>query len=115
MSRTEELIEKGNAALRVGDSATARRAFDSVLVAARCGAALEGSARAAYLDHDYLAAVELWSSAYQAYRGEGDGVGAIRTARTLAYMYLTVVGDPAVAQGWIARAVSLPCSWPSTW
>ncbi len=107
MSRIEELIDDGNAALRVGDSVAARRAFDAALIAARCGAALEGSARASYLDHDYLPAVELWSSAYQAYRGEGDGVGAIRTARTLAFMYLSVVGDPAVGQGWFARAISL--------
>lgn len=107
MTTMEELIEDGNAALRVGDSAAARRAFDAVLIASRCGAALEGCARAAYLDHDYVPGVELWCSAYQAYREDCDGVGAIRTARTLAYMYMTVVGDPAVAQGWIARAVSL--------
>ena len=64
-------------------------------------------ARAAYLDHDYASGVELWSSAYEAYRGEQDGVGAIRVARTLAFMYASVVGDAAVMSGWFARAVSL--------
>ena len=34
-------------------------------------------------------------------------MGAIRVARTLAYMYLSIVGDRAVMQGWFARAVSL--------
>ena len=115
MSRVEELIEEGYAALRAGDSATARRVFDSALVTEQSGVALEGSARAAYLDHDYASAVELWSSGYEAYRREGDGVGAIRIARTLAYMYLSVLGDRAVMQGWFARAVSLladegPCA-----
>ena len=81
--------------------------FDSVLATEQPGAALEGSARAAYLDHDYAMAIELWGSAYEAYRHEGDGVGAIRVARTLAYMYLSVIGDRAVMQGWFARAVSL--------
>ena len=71
------------------------------------GATLEGLARAGYLDHDYLPAIQLWGSAYEAYRREGDGVGAIRVARTLAYMYLSIVGDRAVMQGWFARAVSL--------
>ena len=46
-------------------------------------------------------------SAYEAYRREADGVGAIRVARTLAYMHLSIVGDRAVMQGWFARAVSL--------
>ena len=108
MSNEQDLIDEGYSALRVGDSAAARRrAFDSALVANRSGAGLEGSARAAYLDHEYGESVELWGSAYEAYRGEGDGVGAIRVARTLAYMYLSVFGDRAVMQGWFARAVSL--------
>lgn len=102
-----KLLEEGYAALRVGDSATARRVFDSVLATEQCGAGLEGSARAAYLDHDYTSAVELWASAYEAYRREGDGVGAIRIARTLAYMYMSIIGDRAVMQGWFARAISL--------
>ncbi len=54
-----------------------------------------------------MEAVELWGSAYEAYRRDGDGVGGIRVARTLAYMYLSVFGDRAVMQGWFARAVSL--------
>ncbi len=107
MIQLKDLIEEGYAALRVGDSATARRVFDSVLVSAKSGAALEGSARTSYLDREYAAAVELWASGYEAYRREGDGIGAIRIARTLAYMYLSILGDRAVMQGWFARAVSL--------
>ena len=68
---------------------------------------LPNGARAGYLDHEYLPAIELWGSAYEAYRREADGVGAIRIARTLAYMYLSIIGDRAVMQGWFARAVSL--------
>ena len=103
----EPLIEQGYAALRVGDGATARRVFDAVLATERSGTGLEGAARAAYLDRDYAPAIDRWASAYEAYRREGDGVGAIRIARTLAFMYLSIVGDPAVGQGWFARAVSL--------
>lgn len=108
MSRSEQsLIEKGYAALRCGDSSAARRAFESASVSTERGATLEGLARAGYLDHEYLPAIQLWGSAYEAYRREADGVGAIRVARTLAYMYLSIIGDRAVMQGWFARAVSL--------
>ena len=108
MSRSEQLlIDEGYASLRSGDSSAARRLFESASVNAERGATLEGLARAGYLDHDYLPAIQLWGSAYEAYRRERDGVGAIRVARTLAYMYLSIVGDRAVMQGWFARAVSL--------
>ena len=108
MSQAELLlIEEGYAALRRGDSLTARRVFESASVNAERGATLEGLARADYLDHEYLLAIQLWGSAYEAYRREADGVGAIRVARTLAYMYLSIIGDRAVMQGWFARAVSL--------
>jgi DNA-binding CsgD family transcriptional regulator len=103
----DDLIEEGYAALRVGDSAAARHAFDSVLLTEQSGAAMEGSARADYLDHAYSTAVEWWGSAYEVYRRDGAGVGAIRVARTLAYMYLSIMGDGAVGQGWLARATSL--------
>ena len=108
MSPSEQsLIDEGYAALRVGDSSTARRVFESASVNGERGATLEGFARAGYLDHEYLPAIELWGSAYEAYRREADGVGAIRVARTLAYMHLSIVGNRAVMQGWFARAVSL--------
>ena len=102
------LIDEGYAALRTGDSAAAHLAFDSALVSERSGAGLEGSARAEYLDHDYPGAIELWASAYEAYRREGESVGAIRVARTLAYMYLSILGDRAVMQGWFAAGRLTP-------
>jgi DNA-binding NarL/FixJ family response regulator len=101
------VIEEGYAALRVGDGNAARRAFASAAVHPDRGVVLEGRAQADYLDQEHAAAIALWCDAYDAYRRDGDGVGAIRVARTLAYMYLTVVGDRAVMRGWFARAVSL--------
>ena len=103
----QSLIDEGYAALRCGDSLAARRIFESPAMDAGRGVTLEGLARAGYLHHEYLPAIELWGSAYEAYRREADGVGAIRIARTLAYMYLSIIGDRAVMQGWFARAVSL--------
>ena len=108
MSRSEQLlIDEGYAALRCGDSSTARHLLGSASVSAEHGATIEGMAQAGYLEHEYLSAIQLWGSAYEAYRREKDGVGATRVARTLAYMYLSINGDRAVMQGWFARAVSI--------
>ena len=108
MSGTEQaFIEAGYDALRVGDGRKARQELEAVSTLAGSGQVLEGLARAAYLDHEHQAALDGWSRAYEAYRREGDGVGAIRVARTLAYMYLSIVGDAAVMRGWFARAISL--------
>lgn len=102
-----DLIEAGRAALRVGDAAAARAAFEQALAAEPSGAAAEGLARAAYLDLDYPRAIELWERAYAAHRDAGERVGAVRVARSLAYLYGTVAGDWAVSSGWLARAQTL--------
>jgi DNA-binding CsgD family transcriptional regulator len=102
-----DLIEEGRAALRRGDGATAREAFTAALEFGGTGRVLEGLAQAAYIELDYLASIDLWERAYAAYRDETNGADAARTARMLAYMYGSVVGDRAVMQGWHARAQTL--------
>lgn len=101
------LIEEGAAALRVGDASGAQAAFERAVAGSPSGAAVEGLARATYLGLDHLAAIELWQRAYAAHRDSGDQMGAIRVARTLAYMYGSVVGDWAISGGWMARAQTL--------
>jgi DNA-binding NarL/FixJ family response regulator len=101
------LIEDGRAALRVGDAARARRAFEQALDEAASGDAIEGLARVAYLELDFPRAIETWERAYAAHRDDGDLVGAVRVARTLSYTYGAIVGDWAVSNGWLARAQSL--------
>jgi DNA-binding CsgD family transcriptional regulator len=54
-----------------------------------------------------MAAVSAWEAAYAAYHNEGDLLRAARVARSIAPMYGTIVGDWAVANGWIARAQTL--------
>lgn len=70
-------------------------------------AVLEAEARAHYLDLDFPAALAAWERAYAGYRAEGDAVGAVRTARTLAGMHGTIYGDAAVMNGWLCRAKTL--------
>ena len=103
-----ELLDEGHAALRVGDGAGARRAFELALAESpTTGEVIEGLARAAYLELDFARAIEDWERAYAAYREAGDPVGAVRVARQVAYMYGAVMGDAAVMNGWIARAQTL--------
>ncbi len=71
------------------------------------GDVIEGLARASYLDRDFPEAIADWERAYAVYRDDGDQVGAIRVARTVAYMYGAILGDWAVTSGWLARAQTL--------
>ncbi|NMN96509.1 LuxR C-terminal-related transcriptional regulator [Antrihabitans stalactiti] len=109
-----DLVAEGRAALHCGDAAGARLAFERAREQSAEGVVLEGLARAAYLAMDYPPAVENWERAYAAYRESGDFVGAVRVARTLGYMYFSVVGDFAVANGWIARAKTLLAGAPDS-
>ncbi len=99
-----EVLAEGRAALRAGDAAGARRAFERALADDPSGAAWEGLASASYLELAYPRAIEEWESAYGAYRAGGDLAGAVRAARTIGYLYGTAIGDGAVSGGWIARA-----------
>ncbi len=103
----QELLAEGRSALRAGDAKAARSAFERALVEPASADVLEGLAGAAYLVLDFPRAIEEWERAYAAYRDAGEHVGAIRVARTLAFMYGAVVGDGAVMNGWLARAQSL--------
>jgi DNA-binding NarL/FixJ family response regulator len=102
-----ELIAEGRAALRAGDAARARRAFECALDESQTGAVIEGLARASYIELDFSEAIETWERAYAAHRDADDRIGAVRVARTLAFMYLSTVGDRAVMSGWMARAQTL--------
>lgn len=99
-------LPDGRAALRAGDAAAARRAFEAAADQAS-GAVIEGLARCSYVELDFQQAIADWECAYAAYRECEDQMGAVRVARTLAYMHGTVNGDGAVMGGWMARAQSL--------
>jgi DNA-binding CsgD family transcriptional regulator len=78
------------------------------------GDAIEGQAREAYLDLDLDGAIELWTRAYAAHRAAGDQLGAVRVARTLAFMHGSVHADWALMNGWIARAQTLVADTPDS-
>ncbi|MGH9235233.1 MAG: LuxR C-terminal-related transcriptional regulator [Acidimicrobiales bacterium] len=101
------LLIEARAALQSGDAGAARRFVGSGAVEPATGDVLEVLARADYLDLAYPAAIEGWERAYAAFRRDDDHVGAVRVARTLSCMYLTIIGDRAIGAGWLARAQTL--------
>jgi len=98
------LVEDGLAALRDGDAAAARRAFELALVEVETGEALEGLAKALYLEREYEAAAARYERAYAAYRRERNAAAAGRAALTSSWITGNVLGDWAVQSGWLARA-----------
>jgi tetratricopeptide (TPR) repeat protein len=102
-----DLIADGQAALRKGDAAAARASFQAALSVGPNSAALEGLGFAAYLAMDFDEAIDFWQQSYAGYRADGNGLGAVRVARMLGYMYGIVVGEWAIGSGWIARAQHL--------
>lgn len=94
----------GRSALRQGDPAAARDAYNRALVVEASGTVLAGLAEAAYLDHDHDAAIDGFERAYSAFRDSDDPTGAARIAGTLGYLHGMIRGDRAVMSGWISRA-----------
>jgi len=103
-SRLEALKAEGHEAFRRGDGPAARRAFEAALVIHEDGEALEGLARAHYLEVDYKASIAAHERAYAAYRRENNALGSARAARMLAWSYANLYGDWAIHSGWLARA-----------
>jgi len=100
----EALKAEGHAAFRRGDGVAARKAYEAALAIREDGEALEGLARARYLDIDYKASIAAHERAYAAYRRENNALGAARAARMLAWSHANLYGDWAVHNGWLARA-----------
>ena len=101
------LVDTGLAALRAGDTTTARRVLERAVTEVASGEALEGLAETLYLESEYPAAVAQYERAYAAYRRKQDRGAAGRAARMLAWITGNVLGDWAVRSGWLARARTL--------
>jgi DNA-binding CsgD family transcriptional regulator len=102
-----DALQRSRAALRVGDAAAVRRLLGDVDPGTAPGDALEALAQAAYFDLDFARSAELWERAYAAHRAAGDDLGSVRVARTVACIHLMILGNRAVAQGWLSRARTL--------
>ena len=65
------------------------------------------SSQVLHFQGDYVGAIELKERAFAAYRRRGKRVEAAELARWLAFLHVSVHGNVAAANGWMARAESL--------
>lgn len=97
-------LESGTAALAQCNWTDARAAFERAVAAGAGPEALEGLAQAALFLDEPGVALDAHERAYAAYRGAERPVDAARVAIALAWEYRAYRGEPAVSDGWLARA-----------
>ena len=100
-------VTEGRDRFRKGDGAGSRRAFEAALAEDQTPEALEGLARALYLEGEYRRSMEVHEAAYRAYREAKDFLGAARAARILSWIHGNLHGDWALGSGWLGRARTL--------
>jgi DNA-binding CsgD family transcriptional regulator len=103
----DAFLRQGWAALGAADWQTARSCFEQALDRAESAEALDGLSQATHFLREYDRAIELKERAFAAYRQAADPVKAADTARWLAFLHGTYLGNYAVASGWMERAGSL--------
>jgi DNA-binding CsgD family transcriptional regulator len=100
-------LDTGWAALRDGEWADARAAFEESLAEGETPEALEGIGWVGHMLNDDRLTFEAREHAYRLYLERGDNSSAARIAAFLAADHLLFRGEPAVANGWLRRAHSL--------
>jgi DNA-binding CsgD family transcriptional regulator len=102
----DELVTAGRAALRECRWDDALVLFEQALIerAVNSPEALDGLAEVRYRQGDYAGAIELRERAYAGFRARGDTrYPAKLAAYHLAFDYVALHGNLAVAQGWLER------------
>jgi LuxR family transcriptional regulator, maltose regulon positive regulatory protein len=99
-----DFIAAGEAALERGAWEEARAAFERALANAEAPEALEGLATAAWFLDEVPLVFDARERAYALYREAGRATDAARIAIALAWDYRIFRGEPAVGDGWLARA-----------
>jgi hypothetical protein len=95
-------------ALRAGDAAAARRAFDAAVADDDCGEVREGLATALYLEHVYVEAAEQHELAFSAFRTAHDHMAAARPGPPPGFAAASSANGPSRADGWPGPAPSSP-------
>ena len=94
-------------ALNAGDWSAALAAFERDLAGDETARSLDGLARSRWWLSDVPGAIDAWERAFAEYRREGDDAAAAQVALFLSKEHGTTLGNPAVANGWLARARTL--------
>jgi LuxR family maltose regulon positive regulatory protein len=101
---TEQLLRRGDEALRRADWEAASALFSEALEQRETPEANEGLGNAAFFLNEAERSIEVRERAFAAYREDGRAVDAARIAIALAWDYRAVRGESAIADGWLGRA-----------
>ena len=103
----DDLLRAGREALAAADWEQARGCFEKAAELGESAEVLDGLSQALHFQGEYVRAIELKERAFAAYRRRGKRVEAAELARWLAFLHVSVDGNVAAANGWMARAESL--------
>ncbi len=101
-------------ALRAADWERARASFEAEVARIETAEALDGLARARWWLSDISGAIDAWERAYTAYRRAGLDEAAGHVTVLLSREHGEALGNPALANGWLARAKDLLAAHPDS-
>ena len=103
----DELLRLGREALGVADWERARVVFERAAELGETAEVLDGLGEALQFGGEHRRAIVLKERAFAEYERRGLRVEAAELARWLAFLHVSVHGNVAAANGWMARAESL--------
>jgi DNA-binding NarL/FixJ family response regulator len=103
----EELLRLGREALAAADWQRARALFEQAVELGDSAEILAGLGEALQFGGEYARAIEVKERAFAEYERRGLGAEAAELARWLAFLHVSVRGNVAAANGWMARAASV--------
>jgi tetratricopeptide (TPR) repeat protein len=103
----DELLRRGREAIAAADWESARAVFEQAAEFGESAETLAGLGEALLFAGEHARAIELKERAFAEYERGGLRAEAAELARWLAFLHVSVHGNPAAANGWMARAEGL--------
>jgi DNA-binding CsgD family transcriptional regulator len=107
VATADELLRLGREALTAADWERARVFFEQASEFGESPEILDGLGEALQFGGDHAGAIEVKERACAEYERRGQRAEASELARWVAFLYVSVQGNVAAANGWMARAESL--------
>lgn len=103
----DDLLRQGREALATADWERARTCLELARELGETAEVLDLLSQAAHFQGEQIEAIDLKERAFAAYRRRDEPAAAAEVARWLAFLYGSVHGNGAAANGWMARAERL--------
>jgi DNA-binding CsgD family transcriptional regulator len=103
----DELLRLGREALATADWKRAGALFEQAAEIGETAEVLDGLGEALQFGGEHARAIEVKERAFAEYERRGLGAEAAELARWLAFLHVSVHGNVAAANGWMARAESV--------